>query len=463
MQTDDRQPARSRYLRRVQELYDERQATIAGLASAMGTPWRNVDRSTVRAAVRGERAGQPVPLPTQETVEGLDKELDAHGELIDLWRLASVEQHALEIGLRVPVISEAPTGPTADRGATVVASSGEVMDTNRRSALRGGVMLGSAAAAASVYERIAGADPRPAALEKFEAEIHEVAQIYRTTPHHVLIARLEPKWRQIEALLDTRVTLAVRARLTNLAGWAAFYLGTLGFDIGADDAAREFLALASRHATESGDALLSGSAAAIRSSVAYFTGAYTAAADIAHRAQDGAHPFALPILAGCEARAAALAGRPHDARRALHVMQDNVWSGGLMPGPNPGDEAFACGFAAVTLANLGDGEAAERHARQGLELELANGPDHVVQVSGKYNSLARAYLRRQSPDPEQAAEAVRTALLTLQGRPNRTVIQQAGTMWKEMDSRWSELSDVRDLGELVTTSRRALPQASPTT
>ncbi len=435
----------------------EEMTTVAG--------WRRIDRATATAAVRGHQSGKPHLLPTRETVEHLDQALGAAGELVALWWDASMEDHAIQIGDRSPGTS-AGIGGRAGAGPATVERGEEVSPTNRRDALRGGLVLGSTAAAAALSERIAAADPRPAKLDQYEADIHHIARVYRTTPHHDLAERLEPAWAHTEGFLDTRVSARTRHRLTWIAGWQAFYLGTLGFDTGDDDAAREFLSLAGQHATDIGDRLLAGSAAAMRSTVAYFTGAYDTAADIAHQARQNAHSYTRPVLAGCEARAAALAGRPEDAHTALADMQDHVWTGGVMPGPNPGDEAFTHAFLAVTYSHLGKGKRAEQHAQTGLDLELAHGPGpgpgpgHYVQVSGKYTALALTLLHREDPDPEQAATATRQALTVLGNTPTRSTIQRAGEVWRDMNGRWHELPAVRDLGEMITQQRRALPAAT---
>lgn len=453
-------PARARYVAHA-EAYKKRSGlSFTGLAEEMTTAcgWRRFDRGTATAAVRGHQSGKEHLLPTRETVEILDRVLGADGELVALWRGASLEDHAIEIGERSPVTSAGMARRDPQRTATVEQGE-EVSPTRRRDALRGGLVFGSAAAAAALSERIATADPRPAKLDQYEAEIHQIARVYRTTPHTELAERLESAWLRTENLLDTRVSPKTRRRLTWIAGWQAFYLGTLGFDTGDDDAAREFLALADQHATDIDDHLLAGSAAAMRSTVAYFTGAYGTAADIAYQARQNAHAYTRPILAGCEARAAALSGRPDDARAALADMQDHVWSGGVMPGPNPGDQAFVHAFLAVTFSHLGEGEKAESHARTGLDLELANGPRHYVQVSGNYTALALTLLNRDHPDPEQAATAAGQALAVLGNTPTRGTIQRAGEVWHQMNGRWSELPAVRDLGEVVAQQRRALPPA----
>ncbi len=460
MRNGPQQPrsARARYIARAEDYRKRRSLSFSALARTMSASgWRTFDRATATAAVRGHQSGKEHLLPTRETVEHLDRALGADGELLALWQDASIEDHAIGIGAPPPATRAGATGRAPEQAA-IVETDGEVGPTRRRDALRSGLVLSSATVAAALAERIAAADPRPANLDRYEAEIHHIARTYRTTPHVELAQRLEPAWLRTEQILDTRVSANVRHRLTWIAGWQTFYLGTLGFDTGNDQAAREFLALAGQHATDTGDRLLAGSAAAMRSTVAYFNGAYDTAANIAHEAGQQAHPFSLPILAGCEARAAALAGRSEDAHAALGRMQDHVWDGGDMPGPNPGDNAFAHAFLAITLSHLGQGEKAESHARTGLDLELASGPDNYVQISGNWTAVGMTFLNRARPDPEQAAAAAREALLVLGATPTRGALQRVGDMLRHMTSRWPELPAVAELAEVSQTLAHGAPR-----
>ena len=420
----------------------------------------------------------------------LDKALQADGRIIAARDTAYREQEMIRAGMRVtllmatpPPTAGPPSGDAAPTHTTPLVHHGhtgddgqartlaeEVTPTNRRDALR---LLALGPAAAELSRRIATADPDPLTLDQYEADLHHVAAVYRATPHAVLTDMVGARWHDGEHILDKRVSPRVRGRMTLLAGNFAFYGGTLAFDTGDDRSARAFFRVAAQHAEEARDliprhapqqsdvALLTGSVAAMRSSVAYLTGAYAQAADIAAAARPGAHPFTLPILAGCEARAAALAGRPDDAHAALNDLENHIWHGGIMPGPNPGNEAFAHTFHAVTLAHLGEGHRAERHAQIGLDAQIAAGVDHYVQIGGSYTTLCLAYLRRPDPDPEQAARLASRALTVVDGTPTRGVIQRAGEYWQEMSDRWPDLPAVRDLGEIVTTSRRALPPAAP--
>ncbi|WP_261566940.1 tetratricopeptide repeat protein [Frankia gtarii] len=435
------------------------------LAVDIGFPRQQVSR-----AVNGRQ------VPSKDLANALDSELGADRRIIALRERAHRERKARNIGAvlatngTVQPVAEPQTLPatTVDKSMVEVSPT----DANRRDTFRAAGAFALGALADDLSRRINDADPDPGDIDDAEAEIRTFAARYLVTPHADKLAALAPEWNATEAVLDRRVSPKVRGRLTQVAGWQAFYLGLIAFDLGDDRTARKMLRLAKRHADEVADLLpphsgrradvllLEGSVAAIQSSVAYFTGAYGEAADIAAQARPGAHPFTRPILAGCEARAAAIA-RPDDAEIALADIQEHVWDGPVLPGPNPGNAAFAHSFLAVSLANAGQGVQAEEHARTGLVLEQASGADHFVQIAGSYNALGRAYLRRPKPEPEAAVAAIQKALTIVDGRPTRGVIQRAGEMWQQMDTQWPDLSPVQDLGEQVRYSRLALGAGQP--
>jgi transcriptional regulator with XRE-family HTH domain len=426
-----------------------RRRTAAGWSQENLAARTGVDQSHISKAETGK---VPASAPA---VEKIDRALDAGGVLVRLSEQAAYVRHSRQAG--------------QDGSATK-----EVSPSDRRDALR---TLALGPAAAELSRLIAGADPDPLAVDQHEARISQIATLYRTTPHQRMVAAIGPQWREVEEILGTRVSPRVRRRLTLTAGYYALYLGTLYFQMGDDDTARGFLRLSHQHAAETTDllpvnsplhsdvTLLTGSVAAIRSQIAYFQGAYPHAVDIARAARvvPNTHPYLGPILAGCEAAAAARDGRVTEAGKALEDMQESVWDGGIMPGvPNPGDVEFAHGFLAGTLPYLGQGERAEDHARIGLELVTTSNPGHFVQIAGKHNSLCRSLLRRSKPDPERAATSAQEALRAVNGTGNVPVVLSAGQMAREMSARWPGLPVVRELGEAVHAARRALPSGRST-
>lgn len=96
---------------------------------------------------------------------------------------------------------------------------------------------------------------------------------------------------------------------------------------------------------------------------------------------------------------------------------------------------------------LSDGEAAEPHARQSLE--MLDGTGQFLQIGHSWNNLGRSLIRRPAPDPEGTAAAVSEALTVTEGHAARGVVQTSGQMWRDMNRRWPKLAAVRDLGNQV--------------
>jgi transcriptional regulator with XRE-family HTH domain len=294
-------------------------------------------------------------FPSAQFVALIDEVLAAAGALVDLRRRADQERQASRLGLPVPPDEEDTT------------------DADRRDVLRLGGLAAAAAAAADISRRIARADPDPLTLDELEAGIDQIAATYTTREYSDLVAKLGTGWADAETLLDTRVSGSIRRRLSLVAGQYAYYLSRAAGQVRDDASARSFLALAHQHAGEVGDLLLLGSVALERAAVAYGAGRYTVAVDIASAARDQAHPYVAPYLAACEAEAAAAAGRPDDARRALRDMQESLWFGEIMPGPAILDEEAGHYFTAAVHGLLGDGVAAEPHAQRSLEMISSTG------------------------------------------------------------------------------------------
>jgi len=301
--------------------------------------------------------------------------------------------------------------------------------------------------------------PHPASCRVLEAMFGFDAR-YALTPHADLVAPIERAWTDAEALLDTRITGPTRTDLELVAGQYAYNRGQLAFDMGDNKTALTFLVLAAQHAHAVGDTLLAGSVAVMRSAVAFFAGDFAAAAALARRTLPGAHPYVVPTLASSLARALAQTGDAEGALIALRTMHDNIWTGPLLPGPEPGDEETYEAFSAVTLGYVGRGEDAEHHGLHSLALLAGTG--RFVQQAGTQLALARAFLRRQTPDPERAATAVQAALRAATGNSHPRTTDRASAIYRRLTANpdWSRLSVVCDLAAQLPASPRALPSAS---
>ncbi|ONH25549.1 hypothetical protein BL253_27425 [Pseudofrankia asymbiotica] len=359
-----------------------------------------------------------------------------------------------------------------DDGEAPPAEDEEASPTRRRDLLNIGVVAATAGAAvtagavadpatraARISRAIATSTPDPLTLAQLQHGIHRLSTLYAITPHAELVAPVEHVWDEAEALLETRVSGTVRRDVELIAGQWAFYRGRLAFSMNDDATALTFLVLAGQHAAAAGDPLLAGSVAAMRAAVAFFAGEFTTAATIVQRAQPSAHPYVAPTLASSLARALAQTGDTDGAITALRTMHDTVWTGPPQPGTEPGDEEAYEAFSAVTLGYLGKGEAAEGHAR--ASLALLHGTGRHVQIAGTQLALARAFLRRSKPEPEQAACAIQDALTAAAGKDHGATVNRAAAIWRRLHANpdWARLPTVRDLVDQLS-AVRTLPSGA---
>jgi len=365
---------------------------------------------------------------------------------------------------RTAAFGIAPPPAAGDDGQTAIAPHEEVSQTRRRDLLSAGVLLttgtalGSADRAARISRAIAATAPDPLTLAQLEHGVYQLAKLYDVTPLGTLVEPTESAWDRAETLLNTCRSGAGRRDLERLAGWYAYYAGRLAHSKNGDgQASLAFLVLAGQHADAAGDTLLSGSIADMRAALAFFAGQFTAAAAIARQALPTAHPYILPSLASQLARSLAHTGDTQGALTALRTVRDNVWQGEHLPGPAPSDEEAYEAYSAITLGYLGRGDLAEPHARRSLTLLTQTG--RHLHLAGTHLALARAFVRRPKPEPEQATIALRDALTAARGNDHGRTIHRAAGIYHHLSANpnWSHLPTVRDLGERLPTPR-ALPE-----
>lgn len=440
--------------------------TQDALAAAAGFP-------KARSAIsRCEREKEPL---SDRFAQLVDEALGAGGEIVRLCRMVEAEK------LRQAADKLSPATSPPDRSKRQPASAIATLDrldqspgfqalseehapaaeedtTDRRQLLQtGGLATGfifaTGASASALSERLARADPIPKTLREIGVDLRRIAESYNTTPRLALVPHLEAGWIRVQKLLDTRVSPQVRRQVTGQAGWYSYYIATLAFDLGQDSVAHAHLPIAAHHAEEAGDRLLAGSVAAMEWALAHFGGDYIGAMNIAASARVDADPYILPTLAANEAQSAAKARRPTQARSALEDMWDHILVDVAVPGPLTLDEQNAHASSASVYAALGDGVAAESHARHSLR--LLTGTGQFGEIGGTYNALARSFLRRKNPDPEQAADAARSALGAIEHRPVRWVIRPVDDLWQRMNAGWGTLPAVAELGHQLALHRGA--------
>jgi len=330
-----------------------------------------------------------------------------------------------------------------------------VSSANRRDLLNAAVAFTASTAAGDPLERaerisraMTASTPDPLTLAQLQHGIHHLAGNFAATSLTELTRPIERAWNDAESLLETRVSGRARRDLELVAGQYSFYRGRLAADMEDDQAALTFLVLAGQHARAAGDSLLSGAVAAMRSELAFFAGDFSGAAAIATEGQIGAHPYIVPVLAGSAARALAQTGDIDGTFTALRTMSDNVWTGKVLPGVDPGDEEAYEAYSAIALGYLGHGDKAEIHAQRSLT--LVSGTGRHLQLAGTHFALARAFIRRPRPEPERAAAALGDALRAGQRSGAGRITARAAGIYQHLATpRWARLPAVRDLGTVL--------------
>lgn len=412
-------------IRRLRSLFG---MTQEGLAIAVGWP----NSRTIVCKAESGRGG----LVPEKMLEAVDRYFGADGALLYLRNEALLLQRANRLGVGVDF-----TGRLDGTSYGVIEEAGT---TDRRDF--GGLSLAVIlTAAGQASNDLATANPPPLTLEEMEAEAEEIAAAMLDGDHAVLLRRAAKGWHDAHVILTRPVSGEVRGRLLLLAGGLACKAAFLGLYLGNADVVRRFGTLAGQYAAESGDPLLVGKVACLRSTAAFERGQYAQAAETAARGRAAAHPSQRARLAAYEAEALGAAGREGAAREALAVMRAQSRSATSW---TEGDTVI---FEALTLAHLEDWSPAGELAR----LYIDGGDNDRQGVGLAHVTVGRCLLGRDSPDPAAAAHAGMQALEATPG-PDMIVVRPAATLHTDLRRRWPTVAEVSRLGEALETSRAAL-------
>ncbi|EIV96573.1 helix-turn-helix transcriptional regulator [Frankia sp. QA3] len=308
--------------------------------------------------------------------------------------------------------------------------------------------------AADTYRRRTRLNPDALTLAELGDAVDGHAAVFTTTPHAILAPRVYRTWQSAERLLDAGAKTRAQAKLTQIAGYSAYMLSRLAFNLGDQAASRRFVTQAGDHADQIDDPVLAASMAAMSSTLAFYGNQYAEAAEIARRAPD--HPYTRARLAAYEARALAALGDPIGTREALDRMRRAVIDVPARPGSSPFGPATAESFTAGVLARLGAGDEAEPTARAAVDAfdrgRAVGFEDHGHAVM----VLATTLVRRERPEAVEAARLGMRALAILAASPTHTLISRAGRLATDLAGHGS-LPEVVDFRERLTAvSRPAL-------
>ncbi|WP_239309675.1 helix-turn-helix transcriptional regulator [Frankia sp. Cj3] len=388
----------------------------------------NLDRAGISRAEAGRF------LPSDVVVEAIDTAVGAGGELVQLRAWIHRARH----GIGEP-------------------DGGEVSSTDRRQMLGMGALAAASALAAETFQRISTADPGALTLAELEADVDEIAVVYTSVPHVALLPRVVDRWRQVEQILDSRTAGQARARVTLLGGQFVFFLGRLAFNTGDMRSARRFAMLSGHYADEAGEPVLAASVAALHSSIAYYTGRYTAALDHLRGAARWDHPYVRARMAAYEARAHAANGDVVAARAALDRMEATAGDFRPAPGETPVGDAAVAMFRAGIAARLGDATAVAEWAPLAISgYQNRSGDFSAEEEQHAVLTLAMAHLLRPAPEPDAAAAVGIQVLTALSTNHTYTVAERVRHLDAMFMPAHRSIPAVRDFTERLRQARPAL-------
>lgn len=260
-------------------------------------------------------------------------------------------------------------------------------------------------------QRFEASDVSAGTLERLEAVVDELAVAYPSTHPAVLLDRVRRQIAAIGPLLDARMTLRQRQRLTVAAGWLALLAATLQIDLRARPAARATLDTAAALAEQTGHAELRAWCVETRAWAVLIVGEHRRALDLSRQAQAVAPRGSSAFIQSTaqEGRAWARLGSRGATRKVLDRLEKLTSS---LPVPDRPEHHYrydpskALSYTATTLAWAGD-PAAELYARA-LVAELDGGPRKRRAELARID-LALALLVADKPDEAAATAAAAIA------------------------------------------------------
>jgi hypothetical protein len=296
---------------------------------------------------------------------------------------------------------------------------------------------------------ITAARPDPWTLTELAEDSVTIGARYWSTPLEQLLPEVIARWEQCADMLERPLIGKICVQVIGLAGQFAYYAARIGHHTGDRRLASGFGTLASQYAEASGDSLLIGSVAGLRSVIAFDGARYAEAADIAGQATRVAHPYNRARLFAYQAEALAAGGHTDAARDALAEMRRNLVDLPPMPGMAIFDETDGLIFSAMALADTGDPAAAEALAREaiaGIPADQYMSHGHAWVTVGK--ALA-------GHDPGAAADAGLRAHEADRRWPSVDIESRVRRLHRTLAREHGDVAEVVHLGEAVAAPRPA--------
>jgi transcriptional regulator with XRE-family HTH domain len=339
---------------------------------------------------------------------------------------------------------------TAIKAITVVGGLGAL--SGRR------LLLDAADAAVAASRKRTYVDPMR--LEELDQDVERFALDCLALSHAELFPQVWDDWQQVEQLLDARQNLKDRAHLTLLGGQLTYFLARLSFNLGDYVAARRHAVLAWQYAEDVGQPVLCASVRTLQGTIAYYAGQPQRSLELLRAAEPYDTPYTGARIAANTARAQAALHDRRSAERALAAMERQLVDVPVQPGDTPYTPATAMSALASTLVRLGEGEAAEKYARQAVTLHnVPDVSDTLFEDRGNATlNLAESLVVRRQPEPEEAARLGTQAIGVPDQQRTETVRTRATELAQLLD-RWRTTPAVKDFAERLREYKLPAPAA----
>lgn len=382
-------------------------------------------REYVTLAERGVR------VPSREFIARYAQALGATQVLLPLWEAARAEDEASK---RARQQQDARHPLVLDQAAA------------RPINTAAGLLRDAADAAVAASRKRSDADPM--ILDELDQDVERFTLDCPRIPHAELFPQVWDDWRHVEKLLDGRQNLKDRAYLMLLGGQFTYFLARLSFNMGEYGAARRHAVLAWHYADDIGQPVLCASVRTLQGTIAFYAGHHQKALELLQAAEPYQTRYSRPRIAANRARAYSVLGEDSKARQALTEMERALVDVRPQPGDAPYTTATALSALASTLTRLGDGAAAEEHARQAVALHNAPGvAGTLFEDRGNATlNLAASLVVRVRPEPEEAARLGIQAIAVPEGQRTETVRKRAVELLRLLDG-WRGTAAVQDFAE----------------
>jgi transcriptional regulator with XRE-family HTH domain len=395
-------------------------------------------REYVTLAERGVR------VPSEEFMARYAHALGAAPVLLPLWEAARAEDEAIKRARHQQGLRD---GLGLDQAAT-----------SRSTSATAGLLSDAADAAVAASRKRSNADP--VTIDELDQDVERFTLECPGVPHAELFPQVWDDWRQVEQSLDGRQSLKDRAHLTLLGGQLTYFLARLSFNMGDYGAARRHAVLAWQYADDVGQPVLCASVRILQATIAFYTGHHQKALELLEAAEPYQTAYSRPRIAANRARAYSVLGEDFKARQALAEMEHGLVDVSPQPGSSPYTPATALSAWASTLTYLGDGAAAEEHARQAVALHNVPGVEGTL-FEDKGNAtlnLAASLVVRGQPEPEEAAWLGVQAIAVPLGQRTETIRKRAVELLRLLENGRATAA-VKDFAERL----REYEPATPTT